>query len=154
MEAVGASVFSVCSEVRSVAEGIQALDARLSWVETNVGSIASLLCDFMSSVRELKEALPVAGSSTKPAGHEPEETPALSSVPPGESEVEPAGREPEEMAGSSSISPGESDNEPAGRDPEETSDVPPGAKKQDDGDYMVIIRTKATGPSAIPLSPH
>ncbi len=122
-------MFSVRSEVQSVAEGIQALDARLSWVETNVGSIASLLRDFVSSVRELKEALPMAGSSMKPAGHEPEVTAGSSSIPPGEGTFEPAGREPEETPALSSVPPGESNDEPAGCDPEETSDIPPGAKK-------------------------
>ncbi len=180
VQAVGASVFSVRLEVQSVAEGIEALDARLSWVETNVSSITGLLCDFVSSVRELREAFPVAGRSMKPAGHEPEATPGSSSVPPGEGAFEPAGREPEEMPGSSSITPGEGAFEPAGHEPEEmpgssrvppgegevkpagrdpevtsgSSDIPPGDKKQDDGDDVVIIRTKATGPSAVPLSPH
>ena len=108
----------------------------------------------MCSVCELKEALPVAGSSTKPAGREPEATAGSSSIPPGEGTFEPAGREPEETPASSSVPPGESDDEPVGCDPEETSNVPPGAKKQDNGDDVVIIRTKATGPSAVPLSPH
>ncbi len=164
---------------------IQALDTRLSQVETNVQSIASLLQDFISSVRELKEALPVAGSSTKPAGREPEVMAGSSSVPPGDSDDEPAGREPEETAGPARVPPGERKVEPAGqteestsksttvepagrhpdtmsqsmtvepagRDPEatsEASDVPPG----DTENPEVIIRKKATGPSAIPLSPR
>ncbi len=68
--------------------------------------------------------------------------------------TKPAGCEPEATAGSSSVPPGGSDDEPSGCDREETSDVPPGAEKPHggDGDEAVIIRTKVTGPSAVPLS--
>ncbi len=157
-----------------MAEGVEDLDTHLSWVETNVNSVTDLLHEFVSSVHELRGAFAVAGIAMQPAGHEPEVTSESLAIPPGGVEptgrepevtselsaippggVEPAGREPEAMSPSSDIPPG--GVEPTGHEPEVisgSSDIPPGDEQEDASDDDVIIRKKATGPSAVPLSPR
>ncbi len=56
VEAVGASVFSLKSNMQNMTTAIDQIDARMSRVETNVKSIADLLHDFVTSMNNLRSA--------------------------------------------------------------------------------------------------
>ncbi len=172
VEAIGASVFSLKSDVQNMTTMIDQIDARMSRVETNVKSIADLLRDFVTSMNDLHGAFDNAqrGLNTQPdkaehvrkpddAGHVPDDT---GHVPEDAGhEAEDAGREPEEpdQTDETIVYEGDEHHKPSKASTvappvEESSKVQATSGGEESSvEAAVVVKMKASGPAASRLSP-
>ena len=183
VEAVGASVFSLKSDVQNINTSIEQIYSCLACVETNVKSVADLLHEFVTSVNDLRGAFEKAqGGSQQPdnagcARKKPEEVGHERSpddVGRAQKKPEDAGRARKAQDAWREWSPNDVGVEPdmdktiVGDDEpslKASTVAPPGGPQSDvqassggeeasSDEAVVIVKMKASGPAASRLSPR